>query len=715
MAERPEGIGPTMTRDARRSAARAGARALAALTVVSALIASSGSVEGGRPGTDGASSGPGRIAGTQSLMSAAARPVPPRAPSAHPKLDAAMSAIADSAAADADLAGVAREQGLRIELGRVQVVLDIDRRGLDGVLSAIRSEGGSVTSRADGDALLQAWLRPDSLARLSRLPSVRAITAPQAPTLLEGSSLTEGLAAMTNSGDWHAAGYTGAGVEIAVVDAGFTGYPARQGSSDLPAALTVENFIDGQGDPEVDTGTPHGTAVAEIVHDVAPDATLHLVKVGTNLDLAQAVDYAIAQDVDIITTSLGWFNLTPGDGTGFFDAQVDEARAAGILWTTAAANSRGNYYDGAFSDGNGDGFHQFSGADDLNAFGATPGECWRYDAGFTFRVYLSWNDWTNVDKDYDLHIYRWPGSGGWVYVDGSTNNQAGAFPTPTEAVSVTTMSGNCYAFAIEKVSGGAADLRVHIPNWDRPAYFDNQRSLSDLADAPAAVTVAALDAQNAAYPQEPYSSEGPAMGPGGSIGGGATTMDLSAYARVDTEAYGPNVFNGTSAATPHVAGAAALVMEANSSFTLAQVEASLAGRAQDMGAAGTDRCSALVDSAWVRRRQQRPLARGWGPARSSATTSTTRPGSTRRRVARRRAQLDAFGISVQNDGTAADSFKLLGAGSSTHYNVKYLDGTTIITSQVVAGTYTTPSLPPGGSHLITAKVTVKSTAPAGSR
>ena len=88
------------------------------------------------------------------------------------------------------------------------------------------------------------------------------------------------------------------------------------------------------------SGTPHGTAVSEIVHDVAPGALLWLIKVCTDVDLAQAVDYAKAEDVDIITTSLGWYNVTPGDGTGFFDAQVDEARAAGILWTTAAANSR---------------------------------------------------------------------------------------------------------------------------------------------------------------------------------------------------------------------------------------------------------------------------------------------------------------------------------------------------------------------------------------
>lgn len=74
-----------------------------------------------------------------------------------------------------------------------------------------------------------------------------------------------------------------------------------------------------------------------------------------------------------------------------------------------------------------------------------------------------------------------------------------------------------------------------------------------------------------------------------------------------------------------------------------------------------------------------------------------------------------FGISIQNDATASDQFKVHATGTSTTgYSIKYFHGTTDITAAVVAGTYTTPALPSGGTFLITAKVKVTSTALAGS-
>jgi hypothetical protein len=74
-----------------------------------------------------------------------------------------------------------------------------------------------------------------------------------------------------------------------------------------------------------------------------------------------------------------------------------------------------------------------------------------------------------------------------------------------------------------------------------------------------------------------------------------------------------------------------------------------------------------------------------------------------------------FGISMQNDGSAADSFRVLAAGSTTAYNVKYKVGATDVTTAVVAGTHQTPSLAPGATHLITVKVKVKSSAAVGSK
>jgi hypothetical protein len=82
----------------------------------------------------------------------------------------------------------------------------------------------------------------------------------------------------------------------------------------------------------------------------------------------------------------------------------------------------------------------------------------------------------------------------------------------------------------------------------------------------------------------------------------------------------------------------------------------------------------------------------------------------------RKGKTVTFGISIQNDGTAADSFKVKATGSAaSKFTVKYYAGTKDITAKVVAGTYRTASLAPGAAVLITAKVTVKTSAAKGSK
>jgi subtilisin family serine protease len=120
----------------------------------------------------------------------------------------------------------------------------------------------------------------------------------------------------------------------------------------------------------------------------------------------------------------------------------------------------------------------------------------------------------------------------------------------------------------------------------RPRELLTARSVANLADAPAAVTVAALDV--ASLNQEFYSSEGPTNGPGGAETGGLPKPDISGFANVSTQSYGQGIFNGTSAATPHVAGAAALVLGAHPEYTPDQLQAFLQERAIDLGDPGAD-------------------------------------------------------------------------------------------------------------------------------
>ena len=172
-------------------------------------------------------------------------------------------------------------------------------------------------------------------------------------------------------------------------------------------------------------GTPHGTGVAEIVHDVAPGASLWLVKVGTDIGprrggrLPQAPGRRHHHDVPWLV------QLTPGDWDGFFDQQVDEARAAGILWTTAAANSRRELLRRHLQRWRRRSLARF------RWWLGVQRPRWRYrqtcaalNPGFVFSVYLSGTTGRRSART-SCPLYRLNDAGtAWVQIGSSTNDQA---------------------------------------------------------------------------------------------------------------------------------------------------------------------------------------------------------------------------------------------------------------------------------------------------
>ncbi len=80
---------------------------------------------------------------------------------------------------------------------------------------------------------------------------------------------------------------------------------------------------------------------------------------------------------------------------------------------------------------------------------------------------------------------------------------------------------------------------------------------------------------------QPFSSRGP-------TDDGRIKPDLMAPDGVSTSSYGPLAFYGTSAAAPHVAGVAALLLSSDRSLTLDELRLTLESSATDKGAPGKD-------------------------------------------------------------------------------------------------------------------------------
>ncbi|MCC6617005.1 MAG: S8 family serine peptidase [Anaerolineae bacterium] len=392
--------------------------------------------------------------------------------------------------------------------------------------------------------------------------------------LMAGTHLTQGVAA-SNANAWHSAGIDGSGVTVAVLDVGFVNVASLQSSGELPPASRLTTLGS--------ASASHGSAVAEIVYDMAPGVNMILVSAGTGVEMASRIqelaDYPDATRPDIITSSIHASNLESGDGTGLVSDAITYAVSKGILFTQAAGNSAQYNWQGTFSDPDGNGWLNFSGTDEYNDF-------YNEQVGDILTVDMRWNAWPVTDQDYDLYLKRYNSlTGLWDTAASSLAWQSGS-QSPTESISFPILVAGQYAIAIHMYSATGNHV-IDIMGYNTRFFEYNMtdRSLVDPATPVNVFGVAALNVM-APYNLEYYSSRGPGMGPGGSLATGNAQPRIAGYANVDTATW--SGFNGTSSATPHVAGAAALVWDAYPSFTVPLVKSFLESRAADMGTTGLD-------------------------------------------------------------------------------------------------------------------------------
>ncbi len=474
---------------------------------------------------------------------------------------------------------MALSRGLLTPEGDVRVTLVLDTVDHAALVAQLERVGVTVVSAYQDRVniavpmeLINAELASETpgaiFSQLTELQHVIAVRLPE-QRVPDGNSIPGEGAAVIGADAWQQAGFTGAGLRIGILDLGFAGYQGLLGV-ELPDEVTLGTF--GWYDEE----EIHGTACAEIVHEIAPDAELFLAWYdGSDASMGSAVDWLLAQGVHIISHSAGSL-AGSRDGQGWDAQLVDRVAAGGVLWVNSSGNEARSHYRGAFTDSDGDGFHEFAPDEELMTL---------YNYGY-LDVILSWeDDWEQASQDFELFVYDRQGNELASSQDGQSGQPG---DEPVEWVSLNTGGDTVYAAVVAyDVSGGALPLDLYVYPIDMPlAYRSAENTVCPPGDAVGSLTVGAANWWDDSLAT--YSSQGPTAD-------GRLKPEISAPTAVSGYNYGPSVernedagFSGTSSSCPHVAGAAALIWQAYPSYSRQQVVDYLLTQAIDRGPSGPD-------------------------------------------------------------------------------------------------------------------------------
>ncbi len=530
------------------------------------------------------------------------------------------------------------------------IVVDIRGAVTASLLNAVAAAGGTVLEQSAKWGMIHASLplgaietvaahadvdsiRSASRARLSGVPSFRkAPRARATPASILSHSGVDLVGALTSQGYITQSanlvvvnqGINGAGVTVGVLSdsASASRIAALIATGDLPAGTAS---LPGQDGPTAaDGGTDEGAAMMEIVHDMAPGARLIFATAFTGeISFANNIVALQQAGCKVIVDDVTYF-----DEGAFQDGPIAQAvnqvTAAGVVYFSSAANS-GNLTLGTSGTWEGD----FLSGGAVTGAIATLGETGsvhnfgtvaspqNYDllTAATPFIQLKWSDPLGAStNDYDLFVLN---STGTTVLAFSTTAQTGTqdpyeivflnngmtnFPVNSRIVVVQRTGAASRALRVD-TEGGTLSIKTSGATYGHNAGLNTVSTAATYWNSAKTGTRAFTGAPN---PIETFSSDGPrkifynpdgsAITPGNFLfatNGGTTLQkpDLTATDGVSAKTPGFNPFFGTSAAAPHAAAVAALILQAKPGYTQAQVKTAMLSGTVDNMAPGIDRDS----------------------------------------------------------------------------------------------------------------------------
>ncbi|MGD0651032.1 MAG: Ig-like domain-containing protein [Verrucomicrobiia bacterium] len=484
-----------------------------------------------------------------------------------------------------------------------RILVDIDANVTTNLLAQIEQVGAKIINSFPQFHAIRAVLPVDQIEGLAGSADVRFIKPAVRSFTNTGNIDSQGDVTHRADQARGAFGVTGAGVNVGVLSDSVTYLANSQATGEL-GPVTV---LPGQAG----SGAGEGTAMLEIIHDLAPGAGLYFATAfNGEASFAQNILNLQAAGCNIIVDDVSYYDESPFQD-GIIAQAVNSVTAQGVLYFSSAGNS-GNKNDGTsgtwegdFADGGAVSspevgrIHNFGGGTNYNVITTSP------PSGYMF---LFWSDPLGAStNDYDLFVLN---STGTSVLFSSTTRQNGT-QDPIEYVysGSTSLVGD--RLVIVKYSGDARFL--HVDTFRGRLQINTPGNTHGHNAAAAAFCVAAVSALTsypnpfsggAANPIETFSSDGPRrifyspdgtpITPGNFLSSGGTLLqkpDIAAADGVTTSVPGFGPFYGTSAAAPHAAAIAALLESYNNFLSASEIHTALTNTALDIEAPGVDRDS----------------------------------------------------------------------------------------------------------------------------